>query len=276
MVWKDQAMRLWYNLRLLDFFLIIMGLSMSIGYAEDALSLEKATECSKIGDRVQRLYCFDTLFNSPVSTSSAEKISEKPIEQPDGPLKSLASLLERQRTADDTNWVLRMRPWHETTLLTIDDFNRILTNTANRHSVNEKESEQSLSPQTVDVFLTTREAKIPDNINFLKEAIMMLSCENDITTLAVLLPKPITTLQANITLSSGNGSIFKLHWRDVENGGVIIAGRGLESIDTIKTIANYPRVQLQVNYPDDGPRVFIFDMNDLGNKLKPLRLACHW
>lgn len=276
MVWKDQEMKLWYNLRLLDFFLIIMGLSMSVGYADDASGLEKAIECSKIGDRVQRLYCFDTLFNSPVPTLTVRKNSEKPIEQPDGPLKTLADLLERQRTADDTTWVLRMRPWHETTLLTIDDFNRILTTALNRHSISENASEQSLTPQTVDVFLTTREANVPNNNNFTKEAIMMLSCENDITTLAVLLPKPINTLQANIILSSGSGSIFKLHWRDVENGGVVIAGRGLESIDTIKTIASYPRVQLQVNYPDDGPRVFIFDMNDLGNKLKPLRLACHW
>lgn len=268
-------MKRWYKLRLLNFFLLIIGASISIAHSDDALRSEEGIKCSKIVDRVQRLYCFDTLFNSPLPTLQGED-TDNHTDQTDGPIKSLATLLERQRPIDDTNWILRLRPWRETMLLTVDDFNRIITSAPNQQLSDENSIDHKWTPETVDVFLTMREANVPDDRRQKKEAIMMLSCDNDITTLAVLLPKPIKTLQANISLSSGNGSIFKLNWRDVENGSVVIAGRGLESIDTIKTIANYPRVQLQVNYPDDGSHVFIFDMNDLGSKLKPLRLACHW
>lgn len=275
MAWKDQEMKRWYKLRLLKFFLLIIGASISIAHSDDASRTEEGIKCSKINDRVQRLYCFDTLFNSPVPTLPVENTDDQ-TDQTDGPIKSLATLLERQRPIDDTNWIMRMRPWHETMLLAADDFNRIITSGPNQQPADKNSIDHKWTPEAVDVFLTMRETDVPEDRRLKKEAIMMLSCENDITTLAVLLPKPIKTLQANISLSSGNGSIFRLNWRDVENGSVVIAGRGLESIDTIKTIANYPRVQLKVNYPDDGSRVFIFDMNDLGSKLKPLRLACHW
>lgn len=77
-----------------------------------------------------------------------------------------------------------------------------------------------------------------------EKALLLLTCENNITTLGVILPRPINTLQANLSLSGDQGPVLRPNWRDVENGDVIIAGRGLESINTIKTIAGNGRIQL--------------------------------
>ncbi|UXN05044.1 type VI secretion protein [Bartonella sp. HY406] len=235
---------------------------------------EEAIKCRVIEDRNQRLLCFDAIFETPVAIKPPVTVTEE-ILKVDGPLRTMAKTLENLREANDVNWVLRMRPWQETMLLTQIDYEKVMLSPANRPERNENSIQHQWTPQTVDVFMTMKETDIPTDRAIEDQAIMMLSCENDISTLAVLLPKPIKTLQANISLSSGTGSVFHLNWRDVEDGKVIIAGRGLESIDTIKTLANYKRLQLQVNYPD-GPRAFIFDMNDIASRLKPLRTACHW
>lgn len=235
---------------------------------------EKAMECRVIDDRNQRLLCFDAVFETPLKPKEPINVVEEPIKI-DGPLRSMAKTLENLREVNDVNWVLRMRPWQETMLLTQMDYEKIMTSPANRPDSNENTIQHQWTPQTVDVFMTMKETDIPADRPKEDQAVMMLSCENDISTLAVILPKPIKTLQANISLSSGTGSVFHPNWRDVEDGKVIIAGRGLESIDTIKTLANYKRLQLQVNYPD-GPRAFIFDMTDIALRLKPLKTACHW
>ncbi|UXM95228.1 type VI secretion protein [Bartonella sp. HY329] len=267
----------YWSIAFKSFCLFFVGLGLEAQAQEQAPITDKnqkAMECRAIDDRMQRLLCFDELFKTPVEIKPVVIVPIEPVKT-DGPIRSMAKNLETLRAVNDINWVLRMRPWQETMLLTQSDYENIIASPANRRGEGENAIEHQWTPQTVDVFMTMKEADVSADRPSDDQAIMMLSCENDISTLAVLLPKPIKTLQANIALSSGSGSVFHLNWRDVEDGKVIIAGRGLESIDTIKTLANYKRLQLQVNYPD-GPRAFVFDMNDIGSRLKPLRTACHW
>lgn len=242
------------------------------GFAADISFMKEGRKCSYIKDRVQRLLCFDDLFKSTLEQAQIEKAPEIRIKAA-GPMRLMATVLEEQRAPGEKNWIMRARPWRETILLPTDDRERGFTG---RHTQDGRSAPGKWSAQSVDIFMTMKEETDAHKEQaFPEKAILMLSCENDITTLGVLLPKPIKTLQANLSLSAGNGSTFKLNWRDVENGDVVIAGRGLESIDTIKTIANYERVLLQVTYPE-GPRSFVFDMHDLKDRLKPLRTACHW
>lgn len=242
------------------------------GFAADISYMKEGHKCSHIKDRVQRLLCFDDLFKSTLEQPQIEKAPEIRIKAA-GPMRLMATVLEEQRAPGEKNWIMRVRPWRETMLLTPYDHERGFTG---RHTQGGRSAPAEWNAQSVDIFMTMKEETDAHKERaFSEKAILMLSCENDITTLGVLLPKPITTLQANLSLSAGNGSTFKLNWRDVENGDVVIAGRGLESIDTIKTIANYERVLLQVTYPE-GPRSFVFDMHDLKDRLKPLRTACHW
>jgi len=239
--------------------------------AADIGYVQQGRKCSHIKDRVQRLLCFDELFKSTMEQFKVEEVEKAPKKQV-GPIRLMATVLERQRAAGETSWIMRARPWHQNVLLTAEDYEHTLLGRADRDMAG---ATGPWSAQSVDIFMTMNEADAAPGRPLDDKAILLLSCENDITTLGVLLPKPIRTLQANLSLSAGSGSLFKLNWRDVENGDVVIAGRGLESIDTIKTIANYSRVQLQVTYPE-GSRSFVFDMHDLKDRLKPLRTACHW
>lgn len=264
----------WQKLLAIKLLLLSTSIFSGTAFADNKNYVDEGIKCTKITDRVQRLLCFDETFKSPIRQVNIN-ISPPDLKKPDGPLRLMANALERQRDRDDDNWIIRARPWQQTMLLTLADFDRILVSGVNKQPDSENAIQHEWTPQTVDIFMTMREADVPAERPGADEATMMLSCENDITTLAILLPKPIQTLQANLSMSSGSGSIFKLNWRDVENGTVVIAGRGLESIDSIKTIANYSRVQVQVNYPE-GPRAFVFDINNLKDRLKPLRTACHW
>ncbi|PYE85153.1 type VI secretion system-associated protein TagO [Phyllobacterium leguminum] len=228
-------------------------------------------QCVSIADRVARLTCFDTVFKTPVPQAAPAPAPEAAASpKKDAPIRRLAEQMEGTRGVDDSNWIVRYRPWHTSMLVDQMDQNRLGTLTASS-----RPGDSEARVEAVDVFMTMKEADISPNRAADDRAILMLSCENDITTLGILLPKPISTLQANLSLSGDNRSTFRLNWRDVENGDVVIAGRGLESIETIKAITGYRRIQLQVNYPG-GPRAFIFDLEDLNNRLKPLKAACHW
>jgi|GEM_PF-1445677 len=262
------------SILVLGLLLFFSGFISSPAFASEVVYAREGRKCSRIKDRVQRLLCFDDLFKSTLEQAKIESVPEIPAKQA-GPIRLMATLLEEQRVSGETNWIMRMRPWHQAMLLTSADYEHGFSGKTGQYLSDEQFSPRLREGEAVDIFMTMREAGIPKNQLFANKAILMLSCENDITTLGVLLPKPITTLQANLSLSSGSGSLFRLNWRDVENGDVVIAGRGLESIDTIKTIANYERVQLQVTYPE-GARSFFFDMHDLKDRLKPLRTACHW
>jgi type VI secretion system VasI family protein len=245
--------------------LIMSGLVSPDAANADPVNGPGAT-CRVIADRVARLACFDAAYRTPLPPEPKPLPDvESPVPGKIGPIRKLTQQFEAMRPAGDGDWMVRARPWREDILLSAADFDGRVA--------------AGLSPEAADIFMTMREAGpasgTPSEKPADEQAVLMLSCENDITTLGVLLPKPINSLQANLSLSGDRGSVFKLNWRDTENGDVVIAGRGLESIDTIKTVAGYDRVQLQVSYPD-GARAFVFDTADLSEKLKPLRAACHW
>lgn len=270
------------KLRKILFVSVALGAApVSPGAAQDAAAAVTpgpGATCRTLTDRVARLACFDTVYHTPIVPEQHKPDAQA---QPGatnevGPIRRLAKQMEASRPVGDPNWVVRVRPWREEGLLTEGDFDK---------RVSAKPVQVAMDPlgpvtaETADVFMTMHESAAAAESSNLRpaddQAILMLSCENDITTLGVLLPKPIETLQANLSLSGDRGSVFQLNWRDTENGDVVIAGRGLESIDTVQTIAAYGRVQLQVTYPE-GTRAFVFDTADLKERLKPLRIACHW
>lgn len=251
-----------------------MGLSLSVqncrAAADDDGLRAAGDRCRGVEDRVSRLLCFDDLFGTPIRAVDPKPLAAAAT----GPVRKLIEDIEAGRLADETGWLVRARPWHTLMLLGEQKYRQILASSPNRQPVGENSIPHEWTPETVDVFMTRRQADAADAVPD-KPAILTLSCENDITTLGVLLPKPIRTLQAKLSLSGDQGSVLQLNWRDIENGDFVIAGRGLESIDTIKAIARFQRIQLQVGYPE-GSRAFMFEIGDLSENLASLRTACHW
>jgi type VI secretion system VasI family protein len=242
-----------------------LGLVPMAASAAPAVERQDIDKCRSTGDRVARLACFDGIFATPTDTGSpavtlGTPASPAPRSLP-GPWQSLAEAQERLRQPGQLDWVSRIRPWQAAT-----------------YSADPALRTQAQQSDTFDILLTMPELDLaakPDTARANDRATLLVSCENNITSLMVLLPKAIDGLQANMSLSSDSNTFSRLNWRDVENGGVISAGRGLESIDTLRTLFGRQRIQLQVNYLD-GPRAFVFAVADLQEKLKPLRLACHW
>lgn len=244
----------------------------SVVLADDAETLSKANDCRKIDDRMKRLLCFDALFETPLTnapqSADGQTAASETVAEVRGPIRRLMEAMEQSRAPGETGWIVRVRPWNSDALMEASALDQVAAN------IRSSTGEQA-EGNPVDIFMTMKEADVPADRPHADEAVLLLSCQNDITTLGVLLPKPIRSLQANLSMSGAGGKMFRLNWRDVENGTVVIAGRGLESIDTIKSLSNYQRIQLQVNYKE-GSRAFIFDMHDLKDRLKPFRLACHW
>lgn len=229
--------------------------------------------CRLVADRVARLSCFDQAFDTPLPVAAATGVAA--IMRRPAPYAELIRDIASKHSSQQADWSLRYRPWGEDRLYDGEKYADLLASQTNRPPAGNGAQPHQLTEEAVDIFMTRPDVLSLQNGKSDGEAILLLSCENNITTMGVLLPKPIRALQARLSLSGTSGMKFKLNWRDFENGNFIIAGRGLESIDTIKAIATDNRIQLQVDF-EDGPRAFLFEIGDLKNQLRPLRTACHW
>jgi len=248
-------------------------------FAQENSSQDKRAtpdQCRLIEDNMQRLLCFDALFDTPLAmTPMQENTPETTVFLPstspnviERPIGDMVLAMEQARPNGFEDWQIHIRRWQGGELSWEGSIAAANLNESDLHRDNSERN-------PIDIFMTMKQAEIAADRPKNERAVLLISCDNDITTLGVLLPQPINTLSANLVLSGPGGVVHRLNWRNVESGSLVIAGRGLESIDTIKAIANYPRIQFQVAYPD-GPRAFVFNMRDLKAHLRPFRIACHW
>jgi len=280
-IWSLVIPLAWLALTL-DFLAFAQETMVGETVAGNDNKLAAAQKCRSLGDNMQRLLCFDGVFDTPLMAVTAQEQADETASSafspnaapPDAaplderPIGEMIAAMERTRQPGFEGWQVHVRRWQagnlswQGTMAAADLSDADLTrNNSERNPV--------------DIFMTMAQAEAPADRPQSERAVLLISCDNDITTLGVLLPRPINSLSANLSLSGPGGVLHRLNWRNVESGSVVIAGRGLESIDTIKAIANYPRIQFQVAYPD-GPRAFVFNMRDLKAHLRPFRIACHW
>lgn len=255
----------------------------SHGFAQTARTSDEqwtVDHCRQMKDRVSRLDCFDRVFDiAPViPETNPDQLMPQSVETvQDGPVRQIALDQEKTRIKGQSGWVSRIRPWSESVFLSLEEFSTIKNSPINNEQEGSVRKHQ-WTDRNVDVFLTMLEKDIAAEaaLKTLEEkAILMVSCENDITSLYVILPKPIKNPRAQLVLSAENRAPFSVSWRDVENGRVMSAGRGLESIDFIKTLSVLPLIRLQVK-DENYNRAFTFEIDDLRSRVQPLRSACHW
>jgi type VI secretion system protein VasI len=230
---------------------------------EWAVGDDQIEACRTTGDRVRRLTCFDALFRVPKAPDVVAETTPPP--RPASPLRSLALSQERGRGAQVTP-VTRVRPWGpEGGAVSVEPVE------ASDPSV------RDLLPVGADVFVTVAETPgPPDPPPPLDErAVLLLTCEHDITGLYFVLPEPVSDGRARVEIAGDRGAPMTLNWRDFGHGDVILAGRGLESIALIRSLSASRRLHVRVDYPK-GPRAFVFEVSGLDEALKPLRQACHW
>jgi len=269
----------------LAFIMLLFGLVLNLNFPAFAQVTARefgnadgaAQRCRLIDDNMQRLLCFDALFDTPLERDfTSEKVDGAPLMTTsdavgaaiERPIGDMILAMERERPSGFDDWQVSIRRWQGGDLIWSGAMDA-----ANLRDADLIRNNSERNP--VDIFMTMKEADVPADRAQSDRAVLLLSCDNDITTLGVLLPQPINTLSANLSLSGSGGVLHRLNWRNVESGSLVIAGRGLESIETIKAIADSPRIQFQVTYPE-GSRAFVFNMRGLKARLRPFRMACHW
>lgn len=221
---------------------------------------EQIEACRKTEDRVRRLNCFDALFH--VASPEPAQATSAPA-RPSSPIRSLAFSQERER-GSLTAPLVRVRPWGSERLSPPPE----ASNAAR---------EPGESPAGADVFVSIAErpATLDPPVPLDDRAVMLLTCEQDITGLYFVLPEPVADGRARVEIAGDRGSPMTLNWRDFGEGGVILAGRGLESIALIRSLWASRRLHVRVDYPK-GPRAFVFEVEKLDEAVRPLRQACHW
>ncbi len=103
--------------------------------------------------------------------------------------------------------------------------------------------------------------------------LLTVQCHNNITELALMLPKPLASERVRLSFDSAGG-IQEQVWRVRDEGLVVSAGRGLPAIRTLKGILSGERLRFSASdSPLDG---LIFDLAGLPAALAPLRKICGW
>lgn len=209
--------------------------------------------CTAIVDRVARLACFDAAFQTPVEgLPDGPRPTGEAAAPPPGPLRRMAETLLAGRRPQERGWILRWRASSAAALQpagTVPPVSRPADET-----------------QAPDIFLLTVNEE---------GAELMVSCDNNITTLAIVLGRPVPTLQTRVGAAADVATVAPEFWRDLEDGYVLTPGRGLPSIDMLRGLAGARRLQLQVWYPQ-APRAYLFDVAGLGDNLPAVRAACRW
>ncbi|MGV0911536.1 type VI secretion system-associated protein TagO [Martelella sp. FOR1707] len=263
--------------------------------AADTVAVPKAglDACLQTVDRLNRLDCFDKLLGTPISvlsggwsptTAPASSFHEKP------PIAALAHAMEQARMAGDEGWQFRYSRVGSNDLLTLPELMAEAAAApaappppAENGALPEKSAAiyaaqnpgDLLQPGTANVYLTMPETPPADATGPADRAILMLSCEANITTARLILPQPLSLGPHTIEIRTASGRPETETWQAVADGAVLMNARGLTSIADITRWRTAPRIQLSLGIGNEN-RALLFEMGNLADILPPLRRACQW
>ena len=263
--------------------------------AADTVAVPKAElqTCLQTTDRLNRLDCFDQLLGTPMSvlsgsTSPTAAPASSSHEKP--PIAALAHAMEQARMAGDEGWQFRYSRVGSNELLTLPELMAEAAAApvappppADNGALPEKSAAiyaaqypgDLLQPGTANVYLTMPETPPADATGPADRAILMLSCEANITTARLILPQPVSLGPHAIEIRMANGRPETETWQAVADGTVLMNARGLTSIADITRWRAAPRIQLSLGIGNEN-RALLFEMNNLADMLPPLRRACQW
>lgn len=202
------------------------------GQTKDAL-ITSASACTDISGRLERLACFDRVFETPLDAAEVFSFQQ---EKPEEWVRAKQS--ENARNLDDTGFVLRY---------------------AN--------AEQPKS----GIWMTA--TALPDiGQDKSKMPILMFSCFDNISRVELVLPKP--TPAGVVKVVTASSFSISQRWLSDDSGNILRAGRGLPSIEVMKSLLSGPRAVVRSNEPEVGN--LTFDTSGLKQAIQPMRNVCRW
>ncbi len=105
--------------------------------------------------------------------------------------------------------------------------------------------------------------------------VFALSCIDNITRLQLILPDPIPTTRLDIRIKNENGKILlDDQWKIIGGGHIVDAGHGIPSIRVAKKLLGAKRLIFTSGQEViDG---VTFDVAAMPEQILPLQTACHW
>lgn len=256
-----------------------------VGHQQEALEA-----CILTVGRVDRLACFDQLFETPLDVVSAsEPQAEFAIIEnvPAGPFEHQAKKMERSRSLNDINWQFRFGAighpaifrWEEIKsrreVKQIEDARDGTIPEKTQVTVNRLQQEPIIEPGATNVYLSMNEFRSSDALTDEEPAILLLSCVEDITTAALILNKAHDKRRIPLRILLKNEQTDNDIWQSAESKRVLISPRGLMSIAYINRWSQVDRVQFEVMFKGRS-HAYLFEMVNLKNMLGPIQSACHW
>jgi type VI secretion system protein VasI len=105
--------------------------------------------------------------------------------------------------------------------------------------------------------------------------LLIISCINNITRLQIGLHQSINKGWIKIALGLKNKKYqTNTSWRMTGAGEIVDAGRGIPSINLLKSMLGQSRVQ--IHSKDMLLNGLTFDITGFSQQMKSFRLACHW
>ncbi|MFM2484443.1 type VI secretion system-associated protein VasI [Celerinatantimonas yamalensis] len=212
--------------------LLLLLGGVSSAYASDSSVLEKGQQCRKISDRLQRLHCFDRLFATPINITQ-------------GTSQVSHSLAWKRAVESEKN------SQHL-------EFHLSMLDSANLKA---------------GIWLTASALEWPgrDSDTAMKP-ILMLSCDNSISRVQLILPQPIDAGRVRITVD-GHGQNTQ-SWLTDDSGMVLESARGLPAIHLMRKMIKGSQIALRSDSAlVDG---LIFSTTGLATSIKSLRKTCRW
>lgn len=215
----------------------LLATSSVAAVAKPVSKLTKAQQCTQVQERLQRLQCFDEVFATPIvgKKSSGKSQAQEP--------------LAWQRAVEYEQKHVK------------SGFHLAMSNSA-------KPSE--------GIWLSATASQWPHPqasvTGAMKKPILMLSCDNKISRVRLLLPKPLNIGRVDITVSGHLENTQS--WLVDESGLILESGRGLPAIHLMRAlVANQP-ISLRSNVASvNGLK---FSSNGLKESIKSLQKACDW
>ncbi|CAH0537433.1 hypothetical protein VMF7928_01107 [Vibrio marisflavi CECT 7928] len=199
--------------------------------------IAKANQCREINNNLQRLACFDNLFNTPLRPAKADKFNE---EKPLAWQWAISSESNRSNSADTQGAFL---------------FNQNDTLKLGKH-----------------IWLTAPAVNANPRVPGTDQPILMLSCVENISRVELVFPTAINVNKVPVTLL-GNPTITQ-QWVSDSSGYVLRTGRGLPAVKLMKSMLSTPRLVMRSSIPELNG--LTFNTSHLSSLIKPMRQACHW
>ncbi|MFW5443455.1 MAG: type VI secretion system-associated protein VasI [Methylococcaceae bacterium] len=218
--------------------LVLVFLCISTAIWSKQQVIKTPEQCTTIKSSLKRLTCFDHYFKTPIVIENKKQVSQV-LRNRTSKIMQMAMRVEQQRTDEQTGFL------------------------------SDEMLEHELAGQQRIILTTPAIGSSPPR------PLLIISCINNITRLQIGLHQPINKGWIEISLGlNGGKQQTNSAWRMTGDGQIVDAGRGIPSINLLKTMQGQNRVQ--IHSQDISLQGLTFDITGFTQQVKSLRLACHW